>query len=550
MDTAIPPVSSVATAAGRLAAGNLRANLAAMGSEWAEIVGAEPGDVEWVFGRDGYLTARISEGWWSGCSVPLRTGRDLLKLLELKGSVGCFLNPTHAGQIRACFERLRAAQAIIAVVPEVETLRMILRCDDFSGEIEASRLFFVSGADWAEQLGRLFEKYPGMPLPQQFVRTALLEDADMNLLTEDAQAVISRETTRRSERLPGVLARAEKRVRNGRVLVLAGSQFNLGDLSNVALRAALLGDVGDASFVEFDPDHPLTASPLALAEAAADADAVVAADVFRSDLPGIVSPRTAWITWVTSGRIISPMNLGSDDALMLADARALEPAMKAGWTAQRVGIFGWPRIVGATSGLMGVVGVFADTCAIQVPQRVKDFSSQVLLWEMIEDELSNDPLTLGEDARKYLQSRMERFNIVDEGFDRNLFMERLIVPGYQQGICRLVLRHGISIKLFGSGWGEIAEFKDCAMGAIGSAGELELSVSKCQVVLDVFPEGQASMDALPMMVIRPAGLSSNQLLNGIRQALSGKSPLIQSDRPTLNQKMIRSISITACRGLL
>jgi hypothetical protein len=540
MDTAISPASSIATATDRLAAGNLRANLAVMGPEWVEIVGAEPVDVEWVFGRDGYLTARISGSWWSGCSVPLRTGRELLKLLELKGSVGCFLHPTHAGQIRACFEKLRAGQAIIAVVPDVESLRMILRCDDFSREIGASRLFFVSGKDWAEQLGRLFERYPGMPLPQQFVRTALLEDADMNLLTEDAQAVISRETTRRSERLPGVLARAEKRERNGRVLVLAGSQFNLGDLSNVALRAALLSDGGDSSFVAFDPDHPLTASPLALAEAAAEADAVVAADVFRSDLPGIVSPRTAWITWVTSGRIISPMNLGSDDALMLADARWLEPAMKAGWTAERVGIAGWPRIAAANSGTMGAVGVFADTCAIAVPQRVKDFSSQVLLWEMIEDELSNDPLSLGEDARKYLQARMERFNIADEGFDRNLFMERLIVPGYQQGICRLVMRHGISVNLFGSGWGDIVEFKDCAMGAIGSAGKLELSVFKCQVVLDVFPEGRAWMDALPVTVIRPAGLSSNQLLNGIRQGLSSKPQQRQAAMPILGRNEIRS----------
>ncbi len=545
MDTAISPASSVATAADRLAAGNLRANLAAMGSEWVEIVGAEPADVEWVFGRDGYLTARNLEGWWSGCSVPLRTGRELLKLLELKGNVGCFLLPTHAGQLRACYEKLRAGQAIIALVPEVESLRMILRCDDFSEEIGASRLFFVSGADWADQLTRLFERYPGMPLPQQFIRTALLEDADMNLLTEDAQAVISRETVRRSERLPGVLGRAEKRVRNGRVLVLAGSQFNLGDLSNVALRAGLLSDDADPSFVAFDPDHPLTASPLALAEAAAEADVIVAADLFRSDLPGIVSSRTAWITWLTSGRIISPMNLGSDDALILADARWLEPAMKAGWASERVGIAAWPRIAAAASRLAGVVGVLADTCVIEVPQRVKDFSSQMLLWEMIEDELSNDPLSLGEDARKYLQSRMERFNIADEGFDRNLFMERLIVPGYQQGICRLVMRHGISINLFGSGWREIAEFKDCAMGVIGDAGELRMSVSKCQVVLDVFPEGRASMVALPVTVIRPAGLSSNQLLNGIRQALNLKTPVPQMDLPRLSRSGILHFVRTA-----
>jgi hypothetical protein len=68
---------------------------------------------------------------------------------------------------------------------------------------------------------------------------------------------------------------------------------------------------------------------------------------------------------------------------------------------------------------------------------------------------------------------------------------------------------------------------------------LELSVSKCQVVLDVFPEGRASMDALPLTVIRPAGLSSNQLLNGIRQAMSSKPQQRPAAMPILGRNEIR-----------
>ncbi len=134
MDTAILSTSGTATAADRLAAANFRANMTAFSSiqpEWADRLGGGPLDVEWIFARDGSLTARTSGGWWSGCSVPLLAGRELLKLLELKGNVGCFLQPGHAGQIRACFEKLKLAQGIIAVVPDVESLRMILHCDDF-----------------------------------------------------------------------------------------------------------------------------------------------------------------------------------------------------------------------------------------------------------------------------------------------------------------------------------------------------------------------------------------------------------------------------------
>src|SRR5471032_2890744 len=127
MDTAILPASGIVTVADRLAAANFRANMAAFGlvqPEWVDRISANPPEVEWIFARDGYLTARGSAGWLSGCSVPLRTGRELLKLLELKGNLGCFLQPTHAGQIRACFEKVRPSQAIVAIVPDVESLRM------------------------------------------------------------------------------------------------------------------------------------------------------------------------------------------------------------------------------------------------------------------------------------------------------------------------------------------------------------------------------------------------------------------------------------------
>jgi len=542
MDTAILPASGIATAADRLAAANFRANMAAFGlvrPEWVDRVSADPPDIEWVFARDGYLTARGSDGWLSGCSVPLRTGRELLKLLELKGNVGCFLHPTHAGQIRACFEKVRPSQAIVAIVPDAQSLRMILHCDDFSAEIAAARLYFVSGSDWPQQLAGLFGKYSGMPLPQQFVRTALLEDADMGVLTDEAQAVISRETSSRSGRLPDIFARAAQRSRNGRVVVLAGSQFNLGDLSNIALRSALLAEKNDPSFAAFDPDYPLTASPLALAEAAAEADALVAADLFRSDLPGIVPPGTAWITWLTNGRIVSFTDQGPADSLLVADPEWLDAALKAGWPAERVQIAGWPRIVERSSDSPGVIGVLADTRMIEVPQRVKDFSSQMLLWEMIEDELSNDPLSLGDDAQKYLRSRMDRFNIADEGFDRNLFMERLIVPAHQQGICRLIIRHGIPLSLFGCGWSDIPEFKDSARGPIESVHELALGVSKCHALLQVFPGHQRGMAALPLAIIQTAGLNSHQLLNAIRQALIAKPQANQLNHPRLDRNAIR-----------
>lgn len=588
MDTAILTSPDIATAADRLAGENFRVNLAALGPVQpglAHRIGVTPPSVQWIFARDGYLSARTAAGWWTGCSVPLRAAREMLKKLELIGSVGCFLNPTHAAQIRACFEKLGAAQALIAVVPDLDSLGMILHCEDFSSEIAAARLHFVSGDDWADQLADLFARHPGLPLPQQFVRTVLLDDAEMAPFSCEAQAIISRETSRRTERLAEVFAGADKRSPSGHVIVLAGSRFNLGDLSSVALRCALLGENsipspgnpgeghGEGSFAismaqdphpcplpeyrergeagvapnfswsPLDPDHPLTASPLALAEAAAQANALVAADLFRSDLPGIVPRQTAWITWLTNGRIVAPDPQGPADALLLADPQWRQAALDAGWPAERVQIAGWPRIVPPPKAphSPGFVGLLSDVCAIEIPQRVKDFSSQMLLWEMIEEELSNRPWSLGDNPQRYLQARMKRFNIADEGFDRALFFERLIAPAYKMGLARFLMRGGIRLAAFGRGWKEIPEFGPVARGSVANLGNLVDAISECDALLEPFPGCHATVEPLPLPVVRPMSFSADALKGEIHRMLNSNSPSASAGLNPLSREIIQSL---------
>src|SRR5580704_9110711 len=202
--------AQVASTAQRRAEENFRRNREAMAKFQPDLASAVDGnvhDVEWVFGRDGYLTARKDSSWWGGSSVPLLTGKELLKTLELEGSLGCFLGPSHAGQVRACLEKIQPTQAILAVVPEIEQLRVLLHCDDFGAEISAARLFFAAGEDWAQMLAEVFERFHGLALPQQFVRTALLDEEEMSRLSSEAQTVISCETERRSQKMQEILSR-------------------------------------------------------------------------------------------------------------------------------------------------------------------------------------------------------------------------------------------------------------------------------------------------------------------------------------------------------
>jgi hypothetical protein len=542
MSTALETTHSTDTAA-RQAADNFRANLSALTSFQptlqTQLLDADNSET-WIYARDAYLTARSDAGWLSGSSVPLRTARQLLQKLDLIGTLGCFLNPNHAAQIRAALEKIQPVQALVAVIPDPPSLRLLLHCDDFSAEIAAARLFFVAGPDWPDQLGALFKKHPGLPLPQQFLRTSLLDDADMSDLSTEAQRIISTETSRRSEQMPQILSHGENETRTGRTVVLAGSQFNLADLSNIALRQALPED--DRSFTAFDPDHPLTAGPLALAEAAADADALVAADLFRADLPNVISGRTAWLTWITTGRIAPPDAQGGRDGLLLADPAWQPDAINAGWPAARIRIAGWPQIVPPppAGNSPPVLGLLTDTRTIEIPQKVKDFSSQLLLWEYVEDELSRDPLSLGDDPQRYLNSRMARFNIRDEKFERGLFLDHLIAPAYKRGLTLFLLKNGIRVALFGRRWNEMTEFKSCAMGPIENIAALARAVCHCNAILQPFPDRTAAAAGLPLPIIRTVGLHPARLLGRIRQTLTRDATGVSNPTP-LSKDLIASM---------
>ena len=525
------PTLECTTAAYVQVAANWQANFSALQSfqlDLASRFSSAPEPQSWIFARDGFLTTRTDATWLSGCSVPLLAARSLLKTLELTGTLGCFLNPSHAAQIRAALEKIQPIQALLIVIPRLSDLAIVLQCDDFSSEIGAGRLFFVAGEDWGDQMAALFEKYPGLPLPQQFLRTLLLDDAEMHEMSGEAQKVISRETNRRAEMAPRIISSARAQ---GRILVVAGSRFNLADLSNLALRRGLLGD---DPFTAFDPDHPLTASPMALAQAAGNCSAIVAADLIRADLPGTISMETRWITWSTTGRIAPPDPEAAGDAILLADAAWKSDAIKAGWPADRIRIAGWPQILPAPPTPPGapVAAILADTRTIEIPQKIRDFSSQLLLWEFIEEELKNKPMALDQNIDRYLDARQKRFNIPGETLDRAMFLNRLIRPAYQQGSARLVMKHRIRPGLIGRGWSEIQEFKAYAMGPAESLDDLARMLAGCHFLIKAFPTDGAVISALPMRVVSIADIAGVIHSSG---CTSGAS------QPILNRELIGSL---------
>ncbi len=532
-------------AADARAATNIRKNLAALTISQpavAAIAQADPTTLTWMFGRDGALTAQSPDGrWWGNCSVPAAAAAVLLKSFKPQGTLQCYLSPTHAAEVRIALDMAGPVRGIAAIVPDPQTLCVILHGGDFSDAIAAGRLFLAAGPDWVGHLQAVFEDRPGLPIPVQFIRTALLVEEAGRPLIDAAQELFGRVTVRRGEIIQSVQNRATiaaalppefaaATARGTRMCVVASSQIRLWSLAGAALRVALVDSIAPSpaeQIICVDPDSPTSASPLALAIAAEKCDVVVCADTARSDLPNLVSPGTAWITFVTGPRIPAPPPPGQSprDGLLLADASWLEEALAAGWPRDRLVIAAWPQVVPASCPPekrieRPALAMLADVTDLAPPSDLDKFSSQKLLWEAIADELTRDPLAADEDPGIYLNRSRARLSISPDNLDHRLFIEQLILPAYAVGLARRLLAAGYPLALFGSGWDTLTEFAANARGPITSTADLARAATSASALVHAWPSTWSHpIDALGPVVIRRRGREMEPILSAAKRAL-------------------------------
>jgi hypothetical protein len=549
-----------ATASSIAAERNYQRNLQALQQsqpELANTVSSDLPDADWLLGRDGCLTARLAGQWWSDCSLPLRAAQALLEKLELGATVSCFLSPTHAAQVRVTLDRLSAGQALIAVVPQISDFRLMIACDDFAGEIRAGRLWFVTGEQWDTELEQLLITRDGLPTPGQFARTTLVEGDQINAMIRRAQRVFSREINRRADPVRSLLRESTSR-QAGQVCVIAPSAFRLWEDGGGVLRTI----AKEQQWRAMDPDDPRQASPVAVARAAADCEVVVVIDRGRADLPSDLSVETRVITWLTGWAIPRFVAEGTRDRLLVIDPQRRSAVIAAGWPADHVILAGWPagwhgqayslaRGVFPAHGSPGngaplpmplerrSLAIIADTLVIASP--TFELSSQNILWESIHREIADDPFALGADLAGYLNHWLARVGIAEETVDRAAFVQRLILPAYQQGLARWLIGAKVALRLFGRGWDAIEEFAPHHVGEITDRAALCQAIEASAAVVHVWPgNGAHPVDTVARPILRRASKTKELWLAEAKRLTrsESRSPTA-SNTPPLSADLIR-----------
>jgi hypothetical protein len=494
-------------------------------------------NIEWILGRDHALTGIDEFGdWISGCSLPRRAAEAMLAKLELHGSVACFLAPAHAAQLRTALKILRPQQAIIAIIPDLHDLSLILHCDNFTADIQSHRLWLTAGENWMADLQNLFDQHIGLPTPTQFIRPP---DADAELidsLISTGQTIFTNVGTGRSVTMQSLRDASPRTLSTkNRLCAVAPSQFRLwNDIGDAILRA--LGDQNDFEILHYDSDNPTRSSPLALLQAASQCNAIFTANTSRADLPGVIPETIPWITWCTSAKIPSSVLSNDNDHLIVIDPNLAEIARKSGWRNVHVG--GWPAQIEIAATPSRSLALIADTFSLETPDDLKEYSSHGLLWEAIRHELLQNPFVLSE-AGAFLSDRMQRLGVSEDNLSPNRFIDRLILPAYQQGLARLLIKAKLPLRLHGKGWEEIPEFKSYAAGAIQNRQEFQQILSESAAVVHAWPSTLAHpIDAINRPIVRRRDHKPQTFIRDAQSAITGKLALSTSKIPALSSNLI------------
>ncbi len=408
-------------------------------------------ETRWLFARDGFLTARTTDGHWlSGCSLPRRAADSVLRRLDVIGGVACFLAPSHAAQVQVALDRMATSQALIVVYNNWESLLFQLACCDSSIDIQRHRLWFAVGHEWPAMLANLFRTRDGLAIPTQFIRTPLTDESLTQALIPAAEKVFAAATTAQNHTAAQWREKWISRPSPENLLVVAPSGFRLWNHAPASLLQA--AQRSPLSIHHLDLDDPASASIAALARAAAGCDALFVADLSRAQLPGVINDNLPITSWITRPHCPPYDAHHPQDCLLLADGDWLQCAQGAGWPKERLAVASWPTMQAVCEPEQPPhLAIIADTRSLETPVDQLEHSSHHILYEVIRTELLAEPFKLGTNPRAYLQAKMRTNGIFDKGFNYPIFDE-LLESVYMQGIVQRLKAADIPIRIHGKGW--------------------------------------------------------------------------------------------------
>jgi hypothetical protein len=510
------------------AAANFELNRAALERVWPRAVIALPEhfpDVEWLFARDGSLSARHIDGEWvGGQSVPRLAAQRLYGKFVLSGSTGALLAPTHAQQMVRVLDRTSARQAVIAIIPGETTAGILMSCADFSQAILDRRLWIAVGPDWRVELKAILDTNDGIAPISMMIRVPGLNQHELDLVQKSCDQTLATHNQAHRHLVSMIHAKPRSPNRPATSALVVGGAFELWNdgpsmLGELAARSTLRCEVLDSS-------RPDQSSALRLARRAEANDAIVMANVGRADLANIVPDNVPWVTFATH-RVPGFVASAPMDVVVVVDEASRERATLAGWPAAQVRFAVEPVDVLPLETGAGAA-VIADCPVIVMPQSIHDMSSHRLAWEWVEQTLSADPLALGGAfggaIDPLLQAAATKAGVPAESMPVDVLRDQLIAPLFVREMTRQLVRRA-GLRVFGQGWDQLPDVASAWRWSVGSKDELKAALKQSAVLVDLWPtQSTHRVRRVGRPTLRAWGRSWSALLGDLRSASLATRP--------------------------
>ena len=441
-------------------------------------------ELEWLYARDGALTARhIDRQWFGDCSVPRRAAERLLAKLEIAGTSAVMLAPSHAQQIRVALDRSTERQAIVAVLPGEYDAGVVLACDDFAAAIRAGRLLVVVGPDWERQLDELLAERVGVAPATTMIRVPGINDAIVDRLLRPCETILNKHGQLHRHHLSLVHGTPRATGRKvERVAVVTGHWHLWRDERSLLAAASRDSSIECATI---DTARPDASSALSIARRADGCDALLIANVGRADLPTLVAPGVTWITLLTRGLPPAP---SGRDRLVLVDDSQRPAARAAGWSDERVDRLS--RVAGAQRA-GGRPALAFDLRPVVKPTAIAEMSSHGVVWDRVVSRLGDIGHIETRSPHAMIAGLGEAIGIPAGDLPIDLLRERAAIPTFAVALARRLRRAGVAFDLFGSGWEAVPEVLDCWRGAIADDAAFDAMRANAGALFDVWPADAA-----------------------------------------------------------
>lgn len=484
-DFEVPVAGTVALAE---AARNYEANRIALEAACPAAAMALPDhlpEMEWLYARDGALTARhVDRQWFGDCSVPRRAAERLLAKFEINGTSAVMLAPSHAQQVRATLARATDRQAIVAVIPGEYDAGIIFACENFAAAIRSGRLLVVVGPDWNRQLDELLADRDGVAPATTMVRVPGINEAIVERMIKPCDTILSRHAQLHKQHLTLIHGKPRNEKKIERVAVVTGGWRLWRDERTLLEGAAC----ASAEPVMIDIARPDTSSALSIARRAENCDALVMANVARADLPLLVPPTVPWVTLLTAGRPAAPSDLNKRDRLVLVDESQRAGAVAAGWPAERIDVL---DRVAAQPSTGGRPALAIDLRPVVKPAAIAEMSSHGLVWDRILARLADVAHVETKPPLAMIAAVAETVGVSPGDLPNDMLWELAAVPTFAVALARRLRQMHVPFDLYGSGWEAVPDVVDCWRGPIADAAAFESIRASASAFFNVWP-GSAS----------------------------------------------------------